>query len=111
MIAGVYAVSRTDMMEWNEELFSIGNIVNLKTATVDYDSSTKRAILNLSSDIRYVLEHTNKYIRPLQDHGRKICLCIEGGGKGLGFCNMNDTQIADFTNQVKNVLELYNLDG
>lgn len=111
LIAGVYAVSRTDMMEWNEELFSIGNIVNLKTATVDYDSSTKRAILNLSSDIRYVLEHTNKYIRPLQDHGRKICLCIEGGGKGLGFCNMNDTQIADFTNQVKNVLELYNLDG
>ena len=111
LIAGVYAVSRTDMIDWNEELFSIGDIVNLKTVTVDYDSSTKRAILNLSSDIRYVLEHTDKYIRPLQDHGRKICLCIEGGGKGLGFCNMNDAQRADFTNQVKNVIEFYNLDG
>ncbi len=111
LIAGAYAVSRTDMIDWNEELFSIGNIVNLKTVTVDYDSATKRAILNLSSDIRYVLEHTDKYIRPLQDHGHKICICIEGGGKGLGFCNMNDAQIIDLTNQVKNVIELYNLDG
>ena len=111
LITGAYAVSRTDMIDWNEELFSIGNIVNLKTVTVDYDSATKRAILNLSSDIRYVLEHTDKYIRPLQDHGHKICICIEGGGKGLGFCNMNDAQIIDLTNQVKNVIELYNLDG
>lgn len=111
LIADAYAIIRTDMIEWGEELFSIGDIVNLKTVTVDYDSSTKRAILNLSSDTRYVLENADKYIRRLQEHGRKVCLCIEGGGKGLGFCNMNDAQISDFTNQVKNVIELYGLDG
>lgn len=111
LIADVYAINRTDMNDWSERLFSIGDIVNLKTVTVDYDSSTKRALLNLSSDTRYVLENADKYIRQLQEHGRKVCLCIEGGGKGLGFCNMNDAQISDFTNQVKNVIELYDLDG
>lgn len=111
LIADVYAIARTDMMDWNEERFSIGDIVNLKTATIDYDSSSKRALLNLSSDMRYVLENADKYIRRLQEHGRKVCICIEGGGTGLGFCNMNDSQIIDFTNQVKNVIELYKLDG
>ena len=65
----------------------------------------------LNSDIRYVLEHADKYIRPLQDKGRKVCLSLEGNGSGLGFCNLTDSQIADFTAQVKACLELYDLDG
>ncbi|MEG2062006.1 MAG: glycosyl hydrolase family 18, partial [Alistipes sp.] len=32
-------------------------------------------------------------------------------GQGLGFCNMNDAQIADFVTQVKIVVNKYNLDG
>lgn len=52
-----------------------------------------------------------KYIRPLQDKGRKVCISIEGGGKGLGFCNLTDAQIADFTAQVKAVVTEYGLDG
>ena len=54
--------------------------------------------------MRYVLGHATKYIRPLQDKGRKVCISIEGGGKGLGFCNLTDAQIADFTAQVKAVV-------
>lgn len=88
-----------------------GNIVNLRLNQIGCDARSGRAVLVLSSDMRYVLNHADKYIRPLQDKGRKVCLCIEGGGKGLGFCNLTDAQIADFTGQVKTVLETYGLDG
>ena len=90
---------------------SYGNIVNLRPATVGYDSASGRALFSLVSDLRYVLEHAGKYIRPLQNHGRKVCICIQGGGKGIGFCNMTAAQITDFTRQVKEVIELYGLDG
>lgn len=47
----------------------------------------------------------------MKDKGRKICVCIEGAGKGIGFCNMTDAQIADFVSQVKSFVETYDLDG
>ena len=47
----------------------------------------------------------------MKDKGRKICICIEGAGKGIGFCNMTDAQIADFVSQVKSFVETYDLDG
>lgn len=103
-------------IRFNKENFTftyktIGNIVNLRPATVGYDQLTGRCLFSLSPDLRYVLENSARYIRPLQNMGRKVCVCIQGGGKGLGFCNMTDTQIADFSAQVKEVVELYGLDG
>lgn len=91
--------------------FSLGNIVNLKRATIGYDVASQRASLELGSDLSYVLEHRNKYIRHLQEYERKVCLCIENGSQGVGFCNMNDNQITDFVRQVKAVVEHYSLDG
>ena len=68
-------------------------------------------MLDLGSDMTYVLGRASKYIWPLQEAGRKVCISLEGGGTGLGFCNMTDVQIADFVAQVKAVVETYNLDG
>lgn len=93
------------------QLYSLGNIVNLKRATIGYDVASQRASLELGSDLSYVLEHRDKYIRHLQEYERKVCLCIENGGQGVGFCNMNDNQITDFVRQVKAVVERYYLDG
>lgn len=111
LIADVYGIRKVNRTDFTEALYNIGSIVNLRTATVDYDPMSGRALLSLNGDMRDVLEQASKFIRPLQEHGRKVCLCIEGGGKGLGFCNMTDGQIADFVQQVKNVMELYSLDG
>lgn len=112
ILADIFIYTRTNNTTYNiEEVCSLGNIVNLRIATIGYDKDSGRALLELNNDLRYVLENVATYIRPLQDHGRKVCLCIEGGGKGLGFCNMNDAQIADFTRQVKDAIELYQLDG
>ncbi len=90
---------------------SVGNIINLRTVTVKYDEFSGRAMLDLGSDMTYVLGHASKYIWPLQEQGRKVCISLEGGGTGLGFCNLTDEQIADFVAQVKAVVETYNLDG
>lgn len=112
LLADIFVYQLTDNSTYMiQGTYTIGNIVNLRTVTIGYDKASRRALLTMGNDMHYVLEHVNKYIRPLQDHGRKVCLCIENGGQGLGFCNMNDIQIADFTQQVKAMLELYNLDG
>ena len=90
---------------------AVGNIINLRTVMLDYDAATGRALLNLGNDMRYVLDHAVKYIRPLQEHGSKVCISIEGSGKGLGFCNLTDGQIVDFVAQVKTVVEEFGVDG
>ena len=90
---------------------AVGNIINLRTVMLDYDAATGRALLNLGNDMRYVLDHAVKYIRPLQEHGSKVCISIEGSGKGLGFCNLTDGQIVDFVAQVKTVVDEFGIDG
>ena len=89
----------------------IGNIVNLRTASVGYDSSTGKVSVTPSADLRYVLEHYAERIQPVQDSGRKVCICIEGGGQGIGFCNFTDAQIDDFVASVKRLMDTYPLDG
>ena len=96
------------VLMWNN---AIGNIVNFRTVTVDYDIDSDRPVLNLGSDMRYLCDNFNTYFKPVKDTGRKLCICIEGGGKGIGFCNMTDTQITDFVHQVKQVIEKYGFDG
>ena len=114
LLADVWVVAKEDLMNYgapNVWERTYGNIVNLRVVQIGYDEAAGRAKLVLNSDIRYVLEHADLHIRPLQDKGRKVCLSIEGGNTGLGFCNLSDAQIADFVAQVKACLETYDLDG
>lgn len=89
----------------------LGNIVNLRTASVEYDSSTGKTSALPSADLRYVLEHYTERVLPVQESGRKVCICIEGGGQGIGFCNFSDGQISDFVASVKRLMDTYPLDG
>ncbi len=85
------------------------NIVNLRTIVLKDNDG--RAELVLGRDMEHVLANRAKYIVPMQDKGRKICLTLEGGGTGLGFCNLTDGQIDDFVAQVKKVIYDNDLDG
>lgn len=111
LLADIFAVEKQDGNTF-ERIWkrTIGNIINLRIVQIGYDAATDGAKLLLNSNIRYVLEHADKYIRPLQDKGRKVCLCIETG-KDTGFCNLKDAQIADFAAQVKDVVEKFGIDG
>ena len=112
LLADIFAIEKKDG-NTGERIWkrTIGNIINLRVVQIGYDKSSDGARLILNANIRYVLEHAAKYIRPLQDKKRKVCLCIEGGGTSFGFCNLKDAQIADFVAQVKAVVEMYGLDG
>lgn len=110
-IANVFGINAQPPRPQPRKLYSMGNIINLKRATINYDAVSQRVTFALGTDLAYVLEHSNKYLRPIQVHDRKICICIENGGQSIGFCNMNTTQIADFVRQVKAVIERYDLDG
>ena len=101
---------------YNEETFEttyygIGNIVNLRTSSLAYDENTGKVSVLPSADTRYVLEHYAERVLPVQESGRKVCLCIEGGGQGIGFCNLDDSQISDFVSSVKRLVETYPIDG
>lgn len=112
LLADVWLLEKMDFSDgtivWER---TYGNIVNLRIVQIGYDQQSGRAMLMLGDDMQYVLEHADKYIRPLQDKGRKVCLCLEGGSTGVGFCNLSDSQIADFVSQVKACVEHYGLDG
>lgn len=86
----------------NVQLF---DVVNLLRATVGAGGE-----LNLNSDITYVLKNADKYIRPLQLMGMKVCLTVKNSPV-TGFCHLTDGEIDNFVAQVKTAVELYKLDG
>ncbi len=107
-----YYLQKMDFSTFSPAWYSaIGNIVNLRTSVLDYDDKADNARLVLNPDLRYVLDHANKYITPIQESGRKVCITIEGSNKGYGFCNMNDYQINSLSIQIKQILNQYHLDG
>lgn len=89
----------------------LGNIVNLRQASIYYNSKSGKAELKLNNDLRYVLEHFTERVLPLQESGRKVCICIDGGAQGIGFCNLTDNQIGEFAGSVKKIVDYYGLDG
>ena len=89
----------------------LGNIVNLRQASIFYDSKVGKVELKLNNDLRYVLEHFTERVLPVQESGRKVCICIDGGAQGIGFCNLTDNQIGEFARSVKKVVDYYGLDG
>lgn len=95
----------------NEYHRGLGNIVNLRTSSVNYDENTGKVSVLPSADMRYILEHWTERVLPVQETGRKVCLCIEGGGLGIGFCNFTDAQIEEFTASVKRIVDTYGFDG
>lgn len=109
-----FVVEKTSRMSGRREILwrnAIGNIVNFRGANIGFDRTSYRPILNLSSDMKYLVGNFDTYFRPVQETGRKMCVCIEGGGSGLGFCNLTDSQIEDFVSQVKRFVEQYGFDG
>lgn len=105
-----YLKSRRDRTTVFENV-PVFDIVNLRKAMLKYDESSRRAILQFTSDMEHVLKNYAQYIQPLRRNGIKVCLSIEGGGTGVGFANLTDIQIADFVAQVKVAVEMYQLDG
>lgn len=110
-LANQFYIAETDVATFEEKYLTFFDLVNLNVSQIRYDAKDKRPVLFLNPDITYVLTHAERYIKPVQAQKRQVCLVIKGGNSGLGFCNMNDVQIADFAFQVKTTVERSGLDG
>lgn len=97
------------LLSKNSKLYGMFEDINLMAATVRNDNGMPA--LYFGSDIRHVLNNAERYIRPLQLYGRKVCLTVKGGGQGIGFCNLGDKQIADLVFRLKHTVDSYGLDG
>lgn len=93
----------------NNKLYGMFEDINIMAATVKNDNGMPS--LYFGGDIRHVLSNAQRYIRPLQLYGRKVCLTIKGGGQGLGFCNLGDKQRSDLVFRLKHTVDSYGLDG
>ncbi|WP_294557109.1 DUF1735 domain-containing protein [uncultured Bacteroides sp.] len=104
LVASVYALQK-NFMDPAYESPQLFDVVNLLRATVHTGGE-----LNLNTDISHVLKNADKYIRPLQLMGMKVCLTVKNSA-ATGFCHLLDVDIENLVVQIKTVVELYGLDG
>lgn len=87
------------------------DIVNIFAANIKFDESTGRPYLSFNPNIKAILDGREKYIRPLQEKGMKVCLTILPDHDGVGFANLTDEDIRVFAAELKSVVDTYGLDG
>lgn len=87
------------------------DIVNLFAANINYNEETGRMYVNINPNLQHILDNREKYIKPLQDKGIKVCLSILGNHDGTGVANMSDQVARDFAMEIKAIVDAYGLDG
>jgi len=92
-----------------QQLFDIAIIF---AANINYNTSTRKAVLYFNPQVTNVLSNRNTYIKPLQDKGIKVLLSILGNHQGAGICNFPSQAAAqEFAQQLSNAVTTYGLDG
>jgi hypothetical protein len=74
-------------------------------------TGTVTPYVHLNENVQHLLDNRNKYIKPLQDKGIKVVLGLLGDHDGVSFGTMTDDERTAFVNDVKKVLDTYQLDG
>lgn len=87
------------------------DIVNLFAANINFNKETGKVFVKLNKNIQYILNNRDKYIKPLQDKGIKVCLSILGDHDGSGVANLTDEDARYFAAELKAVVDAYGLDG
>lgn len=87
------------------------DIVNLFAANIRYIEETGRIGVKINPNIQHLLDHRDKYIKPLQDKGIKVCLTILGDHDGTGVSNLSDQAAREFAAELRSIVTAYGLDG
>jgi len=104
LVSSVYWLQE-NFMDDQAKYSQLFDVVNLLRATIGVGGELK-----LNADISYVLKNADKYIRPLQLMGMKVCLTVKNSST-IGFCHLTDGEIDNLVAKVKTAVELYGLDG
>lgn len=87
------------------------DIVIIFAANINWDSNEQKPYLHLNPNVKYQLENSETFIKPLQDKGIKVVLGLLPNHTGIGFSNMTTQDIEIFTDELVKTSKKYNLDG
>ncbi|WP_329903912.1 glycosyl hydrolase family 18 protein [Porphyromonas pogonae] len=87
------------------------DIVQIFAANINYDHETDRVYVHLNPNVQELLEKADRYIKPLQDKGIKVCLSILGNHDKSGVANLGPERARAFAAELKRLVDTYHLDG
>jgi hypothetical protein len=88
------------------------DVVNIFAANINYDNVKQKPYVYFNQQVTAILSNRQKYIVPLQAKGMKVCLALLCNHQGVGFDNFTSSAgINDFVQQVKKIVDDYQLDG
>ncbi len=82
------------------------DIVCLFAANIIWDDAKKQSALSFNPWIQRMLDNADRYLRPLQERGTKVTLCLL-----TGVSNLSDAGAKLMAREVKAVVDAYGLDG
>lgn len=83
----------------------------LFSANINYDAGTGRVYLYNNENVQFLLDNYATYLRPLQNRGIKVYLCIMGNHDAAGVCQLSETGAKDFARELAITCRRYGLDG
>lgn len=89
------------------------DIVHLFSVGLCYDSLERKAYLKPYAAVGHILNNHEKYIKPLQKLGIKVCMDIipMKGEDGVGVANLPDDVALNIAREVRAYVDAYGLDG
>ncbi len=87
------------------------DMVILFSANCNYNEATGEVYVHMNNSITPILNNREKYLKPLQDAGIKVVLGILGNHDPAGIGYMDDDTNIQFVNELKRVIDAYELDG
>ncbi len=87
------------------------NQVILFSGNINYDEKTGRVYNYNNPNVSHILRNREKYLKPLQEKGIKVILGILGNHDRAGVANLSDEGAKLFAQELKRVLNAYELDG
>ena len=85
--------------------------VVLFASNINYNATTGSIYLNHNENVQAILDHADKYIRPLQQRGIKVILGILGNHDMAGISTLSPAASKQFAQDVKQTIDSYGLDG
>ncbi len=85
--------------------------VILFSGNINYNSETQEVYNYNNENITQCLQYKEKYLEPLQQKGMKVILGILGNHDRADMTMLNDEACRAFAQELKAVLDAYNLDG
>lgn len=85
--------------------------VILFAGNINYNSETKEVYNYNNENISQCLQYKEKYLEPLQRKGMKVVLGLLGNHDRADMTMLNDEACRAFAQEMKAVLDAYNLDG